>query len=222
MKPDEPVTTWTFLVDDDPIVLKSLRRYFDATEDIRVIGEAADGADALAQLEDICVDVVLADIHMPNMDGVNLLRNLQERPNPPAFVAITALDSDNTMLQVLASGGAGYILKSSRPQAIIEAVRDAVSGGTTVSPQSLTRLMDYLPADPPHTTSEESAENRFELTNVEREILLLLCQGMSNATIAKTLNYSESTVKKYVSQLIGYFGVSSRLSLAVSAIRSGW
>ncbi|RNE48044.1 LuxR C-terminal-related transcriptional regulator [Corynebacterium alimapuense] len=126
------------------------------------------------------------------------------------------------MLKILAGGGAGYIVKSARPQAIITALRDAVSGGTTVSPQALSRLVDYIPNKDvsPSRTSKTSPiyEN---LTLVEKDVLEHLCQGMSNADIAATMRYSEATVKKYISYLISHFGVTSRLSLAVSAIQSG-
>lgn len=221
--PEQSMETWVLIVDDEPVVRSSLRRYFAATSDIRVLAEASDGATALAQLDATTVDVVLADIHMPTMDGVALLRKIQERPQPPAFVAITALDSDDTMLQVLAGGGAGYILKSARPQSIINAVREATTGGTSVSPQSLSRLVGYIPPAPP--AAGDVAEDEHpdqELTVTERQILTHLCRGLSNAAIARTLNYAEGTVKKYVSQLITRFDADSRLSLAVTAIRMGW
>lgn len=215
--------TWALIVDDEPLVLSSFRQYFATTEDIRVVAEARDGIEALTAVDNVNVDIVLADIHMPEMDGVTLLYEVQRRENPPAFVAITALDNDETMLKVLAGGGAGYIVKSSRPQTIITAVRDAVTGGTTVSPQALSRLVDYIPEEVP-----TPAPNRADLspvceslTKAERRVLWHLCEGLSNAEIASAMKYSDATVKKHVSHLISCFGATSRLNLAVTVIQSG-
>lgn len=214
--------TRVLIVDDDPLVLSSLRSYFATTEDIYVVAEARDGLEALTTLDSLSVDLVLADIHMPTMDGVTLLHEIQRRREPPAFVAITALDTDSTMLEVLAGGGAGYIIKSSRPQAIITAVRDATAGGTAISPQALRRLVGYISDRPttPKSPIKESSTTYDSLTDIEKRVLEHLCKGMSNAEIAKTMNYSESTVKKHVSKLISDFNVTSRLSLAVTVISS--
>lgn len=219
---NEDVTNISVLiVDDDPLVLSSLRHYFAAAENISVVAEACDGEEALMLLNNVAANVVLADIHMPTMDGVSLLREIQRLPNPPAFIAITALDNDETMLKVLAGGGAGYIVKSARPQAIITAVRDAVSGGTTVSPKALNRLIDYIPDKviPPLSRDLEASSIYNKLTPVEKGVLEHLCLGMSNADIATAMQYSEATVKKYVSNLISHFDVTSRLSLVISAIQ---
>ncbi|WP_236592680.1 response regulator [Corynebacterium striatum] len=211
------------IVDDDPLVLHSFRQYFATTEDIRVVAEAHNGIEALTAIDSVNVDIVLADIHMPEMDGVTLLQEVQRRLSPPVFVAITALDSDETMLKVLAGGGAGYIIKSSRPQAIITAVREAMTGGTTVSPQALNRLIKYIPGKVltpafPQTNLSPVYER---LTKAETHVLQYICQGLSNAEIASAMKYSEATVKKHVSHLIACFGVTSRLSLAITVIQSG-
>lgn len=217
-------TIWVMVVDDDPTVLSSLRTYFSSTRDIRVLAEARNGVDALEQLRHVDVDIVLADIHMPEMDGVTLLHEIRALDNPPFFVAITALDTDETMLEVLAGGGAGYIVKSSRPQTIIAAIRDAVAGGTTVSPHALKLLVGHLPGDklPAQRDSRDSVLTESRVTKTEKKVLKHLCDGKSNAEISEALNLSESTVKKQVSNLIGEFGVNSRLQLAVSVIRSGY
>ena len=210
------------LVDDDPRVLSSFRQYFATTKDIRVVAEAHDGVEALTVLDNVPLDIILADIHMPEMDGVTLLSEVQRRTDPPPFVAITALDSDETMLRVLAGGGAGYVLKSSRPQAIISAVRDALTGGITVSPQALSRLVDYIPDKVPASAAHraDSFSAYQDLTKVEARILHYICQGLSNAEIASAMKYSEATVKKHVSHLIARFGATSRLSLAITVIQS--
>lgn len=208
------------IVDDDPVVRQTLPMYFQQTEDITVAGTADTGVSALEFLDDNEVDLVLADIHMPEMDGVTLLRNLQTKPNPPQFVAMTGIDTDKSMLQVLSTGGAGYMVKSARPAEMIDAVRDAMNGGTSVSPHCLSRLLDYLPAA--SKTAPTVTGKEIELTPTEHRILTLLCTGMSNAEIAKESGYAEPTVKKHISNLIKYFGADSRLSLAVIALRGGY
>ena len=210
------------LVDDDPEVLSSFRQYFATTKDIRVVAEAHDGVEALTVLDNVLLDIILADIHMPEMDGVTLLHEVRRRTDPPPFVAITAFDGYETMLRVLAGGGAGYIVKNSRPQAIISAVRDALTGGITVSPQALSRLVDYIPDKVPASAAHraDSFSAYQDLTKVEARILHYICQGLSNAESASAMKYSEATVKKHVSHLIARFGATSRLSLAITVIQS--
>lgn len=167
---------------------------------------------------------MLSDLHLPNMGGLALLDKLQKRPNPPSFVAITAWDTDHNMLKVLTRGGAGYIVKSSHPQEISYAIRHVVNGGTFVSPQTMKRLVRYLPKDvhtrAPIDRNDTAASIVPSLTNIEATVLDHLCHGKSNAEIAVMTNYSESTVKKQVSRLISRFGVTSRLSLVVKVLRA--
>lgn len=138
------------IVDDDPLVLSSLRLYFaaPAAADIEIVAEAATGHEALEILQatpvDERIDVVMADIHMPGMSGVELFGEIRAIDNPPEFVAMTALDEEETMLSILAQGGRGYILKSSRPEFITDTVLAAVGGGTVVSPQPASRLVQHL------------------------------------------------------------------------------
>jgi len=210
-------------VDDDPMVLRFLSQYFAETEDIRVVAEARDGVEALSLLDTISVDIVLADICMPGMDGVELLHEVQKRPTPPLFVAITALDTDDTMIRVLASGGAGYIVKSAPPCTIIAALRDALEGGIAVSPRALKRLIKYISDVPqiPHSWNKTKDIYRLgSLKNTELAVLSHLCDGKSDAEISASLNYAESTVRKHVSRLISLFGVKSRLSLVVKVLHA--
>lgn len=207
-----------FLVDDDPLVREVLTSYLAKAGDIDVVGTASNGAEALERIRPAEIDLVLSDVYMPKMDGATLLRNLRERPGTPAFLAITSLENDKAMLDILAMGGRGYILKSQPPEQIILSVRQAVSGGTVVSPAAMTNLVQYLaPADatPPAQQARAYAPG---VSESERNVLDLLCEGLSNADIAKRLNYSESTVKKHVSNLIALYGVSSRLDLVVKVL----
>ncbi|SDS11492.1 response regulator [Corynebacterium timonense] len=211
------------LVDDNPLVISSFRQYFATTEDIRIVADAADGAEALRQLDLHHVDVVLADIHMPTMDGPTLLERINARPRRPIFLAVTAFDSDRTMVRILRGGGAGYVLKSERPHVLIDAVRAAVGGGMVVSPQAMARLISYLREDPrtPRRVDPIAEAMKLQtLTDSEKKVLVLLCQGLSNAEMAAQLSYSESTIKKYVSSIMVQFGATSRLNLVVRVLNA--
>lgn len=207
-----------FIVDDDQRVRDGFLAYFSYVEDITVVGTAKDGAEALDTLRQISVDVVLSDINMPRMGGIELLGEVKKFPQPPTFVAITSLDTDDSMLRMIGGGAAGYVVKSEAPAKIIDAVRDAFNGGTTVSPEALSRLVDYVPPVDPR--SDETIRRIESLSPAERTILDLLCQGHSNSEIARRSFYAESTVKKHVSHLISYFEASSRLELVVQVLES--
>lgn len=208
-----------FLVDDDPLVREVLTSYLATAGDIDVVGTASNGAEALERIRPAEVDLVLSDVYMPKMDGATLLRHLAERPETPAFLAITSLENDKAMLDILAHGGRGYILKSQPPEQIILSVRQAVTGGTVVSPEAMTNLVRYLAPEPAVAVAPPASRSYPPgISEAERAVLDLLCEGLSNADIAKRLNYAESTVKKHVSNLLALYGVSSRLDLVVTVL----
>ena len=214
-----------FLVDDDPLVREVLKSYLDSAEGITVVATASDGTEALERIPELDVDVVLSDVYMQHMGGAELLRNLDARGAAPAFLAISSLDNDTAMLDILDHGGRGYILKSQPREEIILSVRQAVAGGTVISPAAMNKLLPHLSQrEPqvPHNDREARPEAAIDVpagvSVTEQKVLELLCDGLSNADIAKRLNYSESTVKKMVSKLLSMYGVSSRLDLVVTVL----
>ncbi|AGP29919.1 response regulator [Corynebacterium terpenotabidum] len=224
-------TVRLLLVDDDPLVLSTLRLYFSTppAASIEVVGEASDGATALELLTTLNPDVLMTDIHMPGMDGVQLLKHVRELEHPPVFIAMTALDEDETMLSILSLGGAGYILKSSRPEFIIDTVHQALAGGTVVSPQPASRLVRHLPGTGDTAVTEQppvidagTLDQFARLSASEETVLKLICAGLSNAEIARETGRSTSAVKKSVSSLLAKFGTESRIQLAVSAVEAGF
>lgn len=214
-----------FLVDDDPLVREVLKSYLDSTEGITVVDTASDGSEALERIPELDVDVVLSDVYMQHMGGAELLRNLAARGAAPAFLAISSLDNDTAMLDILDHGGRGYILKSQPREEIILSVRQAVAGGTVISPAAMNKLLPHLSQREPRAPQIDRRARPKATTDVpagvsdtEQKVLELLCDGLSNADIAKHLNYSESTVKKMVSKLLSVYGVSSRLDLVVTVL----
>ncbi|MHA5282982.1 response regulator [Corynebacterium faecium] len=219
--PDHPIRV--FLVDDDPLVREVLKSYLDSAEGITVVETASDGSEALERIPELDVDVVLSDVYMQHMGGAELLRNLAARGAAPAFLAISSLDNDTAMLDILDHGGRGYILKSQPREEIILSVRQAVAGGTVISPAAMNKLLPHLSqrevqAPQAPEPSKATVNVPAGVSDTEQKVLELLCDGLSNADIAKHLNYSESTVKKMVSKLLSAYGVSSRLDLVVTVL----
>lgn len=218
------VKTALLLVDDDPLVLQALGHYFATAEDMEVRATAENGKDALEQLKTNDIDAVIADIHMPEMDGTELLREINKLEDPPVFIAMTAMDNDDTLKEVMSHKAAAYILKSSKPAYIQDTVREAVRGGTVVAPQSLTRLFQQMPEL--HTDSDAAAPDHSpeapKISPAQERILNLVCEGKSNEEIATSTHYAAGTVKKYVSSLLSEFHAKSRLELAVKALKAGY
>ena len=212
MVPEIEVKTSLLVVDDDPLVLEALGRYFASAEDMEVRATAENGKVALALLQEQDFDVIVADIHMPEMDGTTLLREVNKLEEPPVFVAMTAMDNDETLKEVMSN----------------KAVREAVRGGTVVTPQSLTRLFEQLPDWNAEGTSADAAaatakiKDNHHISPALKQVLDLVCQGKSNEEIAKSTHYAPGTVKKYVSTLLSEFHAKSRLELAVKALKAGY
>lgn len=218
------VKTALLLVDDDPLVLQALGHYFATAEDMEVRATAENGKDALEQLKANDIDAVIADIHMPEMDGTVLLREINKLEDPPVFIAMTAMDDDDTLKEVISHKAAAYILKSSKPAYIQDTVREAVRGGTVVAPQSLTRLFQQMPelqTDDGDATPAHAPETP-NISPAQERILDLVCEGKSNEEIATSTHYAAGTVKKYVSSLLSEFHAKSRLELAVKALKAGY
>ncbi|ANE02934.1 response regulator transcription factor [Corynebacterium crudilactis] len=199
------------LVDDDRFVLDALTIYLKSEPDLEVIATAAHGIEALEVLANTHCDVVVSDIEMPLMDGRQLLTEVQKLPQPPAFIAMTAFSTDETLLEMLSNGAAAYIVKSDRAQDIRDIIRVAVSGGTALSPLAMTRLRSMLP---------KTTQIPEQLSPLQQRVMKLVCEGASNREIMKTTNLTMAVVKKTVSQLLDIFKVSSRTQLVAQIYRT--
>jgi DNA-binding NarL/FixJ family response regulator len=195
------------IADDHAVVRQGLRTFLDLQEDIEVVGEAADGEEALAAAERLAPDVVLLDLVMPRLDGIQALRRLRERVPAARAIVLSSFVDDDKLFPAVRAGAAGYLLKDVQPQELVAAIRTVHGGGALLHPSVAARLMDELAADP--------------LTPREREVLVLIGRGMANKRIALELGIAEKTVKAHVSSVLAKLGVTDRTQAALYAVREG-
>ncbi|WP_448860213.1 response regulator [Corynebacterium propinquum] len=206
------MTARILLIDDDPIILEAFPVYFSTADELEVAGTATTGQQALQWLGSNTCDLVLSDIHMPDMDGIELLQHIQQLPQPPLFVAMTSFDTDEIMLKCLSLGAVGYITKGQELESIIHSLRDVAHGGAVLSPDCLNRLIASKTA----VNRNDGSEFRVpKINNRERTILSLICEGKTNREIAKSLCLAEITVKKAIANLFIQFSARNRVDLAI-------
>lgn len=206
-----------FLVDDQEMVRAGFRMLVDSQPDLTVVGEAGDGHDALAQLRARRTDVVLMDVRMPRLDGVETTRLLAERPDAPKVLVLTTFDLDEYAFAAIRAGAAGFLLKDARPDDLLAAIRTVHLGDAVVAPSTTRRLLDHV-ADSLPAAQADAEDLRLEtLTDREREVLVLVGRGRSNAEIAADLVLSEATVKTHIGRLLSKTGSRDRVQLVVLA-----
>jgi DNA-binding NarL/FixJ family response regulator len=211
------VTIRVLVADDQEGIREAFRMVIDAQPDMRVVAEAADGGSALAQAELLRPDVVLADIRMPVMDGLELTRRLAgpEAADPLKVVVVTTFDLDEYVYPALRDGACGYLLKRSGPNLVIEAIRAAVSGETLISPQITVKLLrKMIPPQAPTRTGESLSER-------ELEVVRLVARGRTNVEIAEELFISAGTVKNHLANVQRRLGVRNRVEIAAWAWSTG-
>jgi RNA polymerase sigma factor (sigma-70 family) len=209
------------LVDDDPLVRSGLRIMLSGDGDIEVVGEAGDGAEVPAAVAEHRPDVVLMDVRMPGTDGIAATEALRGDGGGPQVLVLTTFDADATVVRALRAGAAGYLLKHTAPERIVEAVRRAAAGEPVLSPSVARALMDRVAGTDPAERAEapsrrERARERLALlTEREREVAEAVTAGLSNAEIAERLYMSMGTVKAHVSSALTKLDLSGRVQLAL-------
>ncbi len=209
------------VADDQALVRAGLRRLLEEQPDIEVVGEAGDGREAIAEAERLRPDVVLMDIRMPELDGIEATRHLtRQRPDGRVRVVIlTTYELDEYVFDGLTAGACGFLLKHSLPEEMIRGVRAAASGDALLAPSVTRRLIaEFTRRRPPAPTVPPSLDG---LTEREREVLRLIARGLSNQEIAQTLHVSEWTVKSHVAHLLDKLGLRDRVQAVVLAYESG-
>ncbi|MGX7824125.1 response regulator [Actinokineospora sp. 24-640] len=207
------------VVDDEPMARTFVTRILASAPDIEVVAEAEDGAGALELVRTQAPNVLLLDLRMPGMDGLDTLRELRRSPNRPAVVVLTTFHADDAVATALNLGANGFLLKHTDPDELVRAVRVAARGGSVLDP-SLTRdLMGHMATH--HLDRIGAAAEVARLSNRLRDVLRLIGAGRSNSEIAEDLRLSESTVRGYVSEILAATGCANRVTAAVLAQRAG-
>jgi DNA-binding NarL/FixJ family response regulator len=203
------------LVDDDPLVRSALSLMLGGQSDIEVVGEASDGEAGLAMVSQTQPDVVLMDIRMPVMDGLEATRVLHSRPSPPAVVVLTTFDADDHVLRAVASGADGFLLKDTPPGDIVGAIRTVAAGDAMLSPSATRSLVSRLRSTTPDDRTTSAADRLTVLTERELEVAVCVGRGLSNSEIASELYLSIPTVKSHVSRLLTKLDATNRVQVAM-------
>jgi DNA-binding NarL/FixJ family response regulator len=212
-----------FLVDDQALVRAGFRMLIEAQPDMDVVGEADDGRAALEALAVTRADLVLMDVRMPRLDGVETTRRLladppADRP-PPKVVVLTTFDVDEYVFAAIRAGASGFLLKDARPEELLGAVRTVLRGDAVVAPSATRRLLEHVADALPVDGGDDPRLER--LTAREREVLLEVARGRSNAEIGADLFMAEATVKTHVGRLLAKLDQRDRVQLAVFAYEAG-
>lgn len=209
-----------FLVDDQELVRAGFRMLIESQPDLRVVGEAGDGVDALARLARTDADIVLMDVRMPRMDGVEATRRIAAMARAPRVMVLTTFDLDEYALAAIKAGAAGFLLKDASPEDLLAAIRTVHAGDAVVAPSTTRRLLEHLAAAIPDPARDPDAR-LGGLTDRERETLVLVGRGLSNPEIAAEFVVSEATVKTHIGRLLAKTGSRDRVQLVVLAYETG-
>ena len=203
------------IVDDHAVVREGMRAFIQIKPDMEVVGEAADGLEALDKARDLNPDVILLDIVMPRLDGIGTIEGLKEQGSQARILIITSFAEDEQIFPAIKAGALGYLLKDSQPQELIQAIRDVNRGEPSLHPTVALKLMDELNREPELPPTEEP------LTERKLEVLKLIAQGHSNRKISEQLHLSERTVGKYASNILDKLHLANRTQAALYALRTG-
>ena len=216
----EPVNKITVLiVDDHAVVRQGLRTFIDLQDDMQVVGEGADGAEGIELARQLQPDVVLLDLVMPHIGGVEATPKIIQGSPHSRVLILTSFGEDDKVFPAIRAGAQGYLLKDIHPDDLVQAVRDAYQGKVQLHPDIARKLMSAVAtASPPQT---QPAAGPDQLTEREREVLKLIAEGLNNREIAESLVISEKTVKTHVSSILGKLGVEDRTQAAIWALKHG-
>jgi DNA-binding NarL/FixJ family response regulator len=207
------------IVDDDALMRAGLRGILANDEAIEVVGEAADGRDAIYRTRLLRPEVVLMDVRMPDLDGISATRKLLDAFPDTRVVILTTFEQDDYIFGALRAGASGFLLKRTRPEELVAAVHTIAAGDSLLSPSVTSRVIERMAQQPGPDASRDARLD--ELTPRERDVLELLARGLSNAEIAAALRIEESTVKTHVKRLLAKLRVRDRVQAVIFAHQSG-
>jgi DNA-binding NarL/FixJ family response regulator len=213
--------TRVLIVDDEALVRTGLRMILSSADDLEVVAEAEDGADAVEAVRRHRPDVVLMDVRMPRMDGLTATRALVRLDPAPKVVVLTTFDLDDYVFRALEAGASGFLLKDTPPRDLVHAVRVVADGQSMLSPTVTARLIGHFTAGGASARQRAARERLSVLTARENDVLLALARGLSNADVGRELFMSEATVKAHVSRLLAKLDVANRVQVAILAHDAG-
>ncbi|MEY9211258.1 response regulator transcription factor [Thermobifida halotolerans] len=208
------------VVDDEQLVRSGLRMILESASDLKVVGEAADGAEAVDRARELRPDVVLLDIRMPGVDGLTAAAGLAELPDAPRVVLLTTFDLDEYVHQGLRAKAVGFLLKDTPPRDLVAAVRTVHEGNAMLAPSVTRRMLERFAA--PGGGAAEAARRLEVLSERERAVLVAVARGLSNAEVGEELGMREATVKAHVSRILTKLGKTNRVQIAILAHDAGW
>ena len=215
---DKTAVMSVLLVDDHALMREGLRQLLELEEDIRVVGEAVDGFDALQKIRRLRPDVILMDIHMPMLDGIAVTRQVSHEFPEIAVIILTMFQDQQQMFSAMKNGAKGYLLKNASSQEVVQAIRTAFGGGMCIEPGMTGAIVHEFR----RLSKADASSNSLDvLSEKEVEILRYVATGMSNKEIAEQLSYSEKTVKNYLSVIFQKLGIRDRTQAAIFALRQG-
>ena len=206
------------IVDDQALVRDGFRMILELDDEIEVVGEAEDGESALAAIERTAPDLVLMDIRMPGMDGLEATRRLMRRKGPPRVLVLTTYDADANVVEAMRAGASGFLLKDVRKGQLVRAVHQAAAGDSVIDPAITARLINRLMAG--HERPEAEAALAL-LSSREVDVLKLMAKGLTNAELAHSLSVSESTVKTHVARILSKLELRDRVQAVIFAYEVG-
>ncbi|TGN62960.1 response regulator transcription factor [Nocardioides eburneiflavus] len=220
-EPDVTTPIRVFLVDDQQMVRAGFRMLVESQDDMVVVGEAGDGGEALDRLAVTAADVVLMDVRMPRLDGVEATRRLLATPGAPRVIVLTTFDLDEHAFAAIRAGASAFLLKDAAPPDLLGAIRLVVDGDAVVAPSTTRRLLDHFAALPDPAVPVVSDDRLDLLTEREVEVLTLIARGRTNTEIAADLVVAETTVKTHVGRILAKTGSRDRVQLVVLGYESG-
>ncbi|MDX6744288.1 response regulator transcription factor [Actinocorallia sp. A-T 12471] len=216
--------TRILLVDDQPLLRAGFRLILQAEPDLTVVGEAADGAAAVEATRTLLPDVVLMDIRMPGVDGIEATRRIvrdRAASHDPRVLILTTFDLDEYVIEAVRAGASGFLLKDAPPEDLVTAIRIVADGDALIAPSVTRRLIDTYAARLPAVREEAPPPGLDHLTEREREVLGQVARGLSNAEIARELVVSETTIKTHVGNVLAKLGLRDRVQAVVYAYETG-
>ncbi len=209
------------IVDDHAVVRQGLRTFIDLQDDMSVVAEAENGAEAVALAQQHQPDVILLDLVMPEMDGVEATRRILEGSPASHIIILTSFGEDDKVFPAIRAGAQGYLLKDIHPNQLVQAVREAALGRVQLHPDIARKLMSAVAAEPAAAKDAPPPPQTSDLTDREQEVLRLIAAGMNNRQIAGQMIISEKTVKTHVSNILSKLGLEDRTQAAIWAIKHG-